>query len=94
MSDFNPNPVVHVKHRKGQLTIRRCPFCSKKHYHGDGGVAGPRFGHRLAHCVTQQLPDALRDVVLGYHLELEAIDVLKLEFKQRLGPEIFTSTPS
>ncbi len=27
------------------LTIPKCPFCGKPHYHGKG------YGHRSAHCV-------------------------------------------
>jgi hypothetical protein len=33
------------------LVINRCPFCGKRHVHGDAGDPGPGFhGHRLGHC--------------------------------------------
>jgi|GEM_PF-5324537 len=34
------------------LTIARCPYCGKPHYHGGGDGDTPSFGHRGAHCIN------------------------------------------
>jgi len=34
------------------LTVLRCPFCTRRHFHGGGSEETPDFGFRLTHCVT------------------------------------------
>jgi hypothetical protein len=34
------------------VTVARCPFCGRKHYHGGGAEPEPDLGWRLAHCDT------------------------------------------
>ena len=33
------------------VTVLRCPFCRRKHYHGGGDGPEPLLGSRVAHCV-------------------------------------------
>jgi hypothetical protein len=43
-------PVVEA-HRRGRSLIVYCPFCCKRHFHGDAGKRDPGdHGHRIAHC--------------------------------------------
>lgn len=59
-------PVVAVKRGTHGRLIITCPWCGRRHVHGDGGAAGPSFGHRLSHCATKHRPAGRFD--LGYEL--------------------------
>ena len=65
------NPTVSVR-RVGSdgLVVMRCPHCGRRehHLHGAGSDAGPNYGHRLAHCLPDELPPSLRGKSLGYFL--------------------------
>jgi hypothetical protein len=70
---YDCNPTVSVR-RSGThgLVIMHCPHCGRRdHLHGTGNEAGPDFGHRLAHCLPQELPASLRGKSLGYFLRGE-----------------------
>jgi predicted RNA-binding Zn-ribbon protein involved in translation (DUF1610 family) len=47
---YRAPPIAQVVRRGRQLVILKCPFCGRRHYHGDANKTGPDFGHRLAHC--------------------------------------------
>jgi hypothetical protein len=49
-------PVVPVRRSRSgrQLIIDACPYCGKRHTHGDGGQRERGWhGHRVAHCRKQ-----------------------------------------
>jgi hypothetical protein len=44
-------PVVPVRRRGHTLIVERCPYCGRRHVHGDAGRRERgEHGHRLAHC--------------------------------------------
>ncbi len=46
------------------LTVLRCPYCGRRHYHGGGNGPTPLLGFRVPHCLDGPHPD--------YELVLEA----------------------
>jgi hypothetical protein len=67
------NPLVAVRRVDGHgILILHCPNCGRRdHLQGDGGDAGPDYGHRLAHCILDDLPPTPRGKSLGDFLRLD-----------------------
>jgi hypothetical protein len=58
-----PAPIVPVT-RDGRTLVVNCPFCGRKHWHGDAGrTERGRHGNRVAHCRRPPTPGATYDLV-------------------------------
>jgi hypothetical protein len=44
--------VWSERSRVWSLTVERCPFCRRKHFHGGNDDAEPDFGARRSHRIT------------------------------------------
>jgi len=80
------NPTVAVRLVDGhRLKVVRCPHCGRRdhHLHGDGGDAGPDYGHRVSHCIPDDLPPSLRGKPLGYFLRLDHHDATDIAQEHR-----------
>jgi hypothetical protein len=55
-SNGTPHAPVSVvwssRSRYWAVTVLRCPYCQRKHFHGGGDGSEPDLGARRSHCIT------------------------------------------
>jgi hypothetical protein len=60
--DHGARPVAYVTAAwspRGQywaLTVLKCPYCGRQHFHGGGGGPRPLLGARAPHCLSSAHP--------------------------------------
>ncbi|MDQ3227521.1 MAG: hypothetical protein M3Q50_12920 [Chloroflexota bacterium] len=60
---IDAEPTVDVaiawseRDRYWELTVVRCCYCGRRHYHGGGNGPTPLLGFRVPHCLDGRHPD-------------------------------------